>query len=576
MRQPLAIVGLARACVEHGLVRCIATGRRFAGDRGGSIAILAAVVAMVTMAVAALAIDTGRVFVDRRHAQSATDLAAIAAVSDLPNALKAAKATAARNRFGDGTPVAVELGVYSARPDLEPALRFVPASVAEANAARVTLRSSASLTFGAALLGRNSIDVVTRATATQSALATFAIGSRLLGLDGGLLNRVLGGLLGTTLSLSVMDYDALLAAELDLFDVMTALAARNGTGAATYAALLAETVKPLDLLQAMADSRRATAGNDRAVLALAAVVQALGERPARIALQAVIDAGRYDTLPLGEKPRIGVAASALDLLMALAQTLGGPTTVRLSLDAAVPGILDATLALRIGERPQGTSWITVGAAGARVQTAQMRLLVDARVAGLAPVASVRLPIYLDIAAASATLTRLTCGFPDVATSSATLDVLPSLADAWIGDVSPAAFDNLAVALNPPSAVIAGVAGLVTARGRAHARIANLAPTPVRFSMSEIAARTRKTVGTRDIAASLVGSLLGDTQLDVTLLGINLLLPDTVTPLLRTILSQAVSPLDQLLATVLATLGVGIGQADVWFTGLRCDGAVLVN
>ena len=27
---------------------------------------------------------------------------------------------------------------------------------------------------------------------------------------------------------------------------------------------------------------------------------------------------------------------------------------------------------------------------------------------------------------------------------------------------------------------------------------------------------------------------------------------------------------------LATLGVGIGQADVWVNGIRCDGAVLVN
>jgi len=28
--------------------------------------------------------------------------------------------------------------------------------------------------------------------------------------------------------------------------------------------------------------------------------------------------------------------------------------------------------------------------------------------------------------------------------------------------------------------------------------------------------------------------------------------------------------------VLSSLGVGIGQADVWVSGIRCDGAVLVN
>jgi len=561
------------------LADCAARCRRLAvdirADRRGSIAVLAAVVAMMTMGFAALAIDTGKVFVDRRHAQSATDLAAIAAVSDLPNALKAATATAARNQFGDGTPITVELGVYSARPDLKPADRFVPASAATANAARVTLRTTAALTFGAALFGRNSMDVITRATAAQSALATFAIGSRLARLDGGLLNGLLSALLGTTVSLSVMDYEALLATNLDLFDVLTTLAARTGGGATTYAALLAKSVKPLDLLAAMADSRSA-AGNDRAAQALALLVRTLGDNPAQIALRAVIDTGRYDSLSIGDKPRVGAVVSALDMLMALAQTLGGPTTVQLGVGATVPGILDATVLLRIGERPQGTSWVTVGAAGARVETAQMRLLIDARVAGLAPIASVRLPVYLDVAAASATLTQLTCGFPDAATSSATLSVQPSLADAWIGDVSPAAFNNLAAALNPAPVVIASIASLVTAKARAHASIANLAPVPVRFSMSEIAARTRKTVGTQDIVTSLLSRLIADTQLDVSLLGINLLLPDTTTPLLRTILTQAATPLDQLLGTVLATLGVGLGQADVWFTGLRCDGAVLVN
>jgi uncharacterized membrane protein len=206
----------------------------------------------------------------------------------------------------------------------------------------------------------------------------------------------------------------------------------------------------------------------------------------------------------------------------------------------------------------------------------MRLLVDAHVSGLAPIVSVRLPIYLEVAAATARLTRIACGFPDAATSSARLDVMPSLVDAFIGDVPQSTFDNLAVSLHPQPVVIASIAGLVTATARSHATIGSLSPTPVNFSMSEIVARTRKTVGTTDILASLVGSLIGNTQLDVQLLGGNLLLPDTTTPLLRTILSKAVSPLDQLLATVLATLGVGLGQADVWFTGLRCDGAVLVN
>ena len=43
-----------------------------------------------------------------------------------------------------------------------------------------------------------------------------------------------------------------------------------------------------------------------------------------------------------------------------------------------------------------------------------------------------------------------------------------------------------------------------------------------------------------------------------------------------IISGATSSIDQVLASVLAMLGVGVGQADVWVSGIRCDGAVLVN
>jgi uncharacterized membrane protein len=48
------------------------------------------------------------------------------------------------------------------------------------------------------------------------------------------------------------------------------------------------------------------------------------------------------------------------------------------------------------------------------------------------------------------------------------------------------------------------------------------------------------------------------------------------PLVLSIIGGATHSVDTLLASVLQTLGVGLGQADVWVTGVRCDGAVLVN
>ena len=46
--------------------------------------------------------------------------------------------------------------------------------------------------------------------------------------------------------------------------------------------------------------------------------------------------------------------------------------------------------------------------------------------------------------------------------------------------------------------------------------------------------------------------------------------------LRTTLSAVTVPVDKALATILSFLGVGLGEADVWMNGLRCDRAVLVH
>ena len=51
----------------------------------------------------------------------------------------------------------------------------------------------------------------TVAVAKAEAQAVFAVGSRLASLNGGIVNQLLSGLLGTSVSLSVMDYNALLA-----------------------------------------------------------------------------------------------------------------------------------------------------------------------------------------------------------------------------------------------------------------------------------------------------------------------------------------------------------------------------
>ena len=115
--------------------------RRFGADRRGNIAIMGAGCMVLVMGCAALGVDVGTIFADRRKTQSAADLAAIVAASDLDHAINAAKATVVDNAYPASAVVAVELGTYSANAALSPQARFVTPATGVANAARVTLQT---------------------------------------------------------------------------------------------------------------------------------------------------------------------------------------------------------------------------------------------------------------------------------------------------------------------------------------------------------------------------------------------------------------------------------------------------
>jgi uncharacterized membrane protein len=202
------------------------------------------------------------------------------------------------------------------------------------------------------------------------------------------------------------------------------------------------------------------------------------------------------------------------------------------------------------------------------------VLLQVRLIGSGAVSVVNLPVYVEIAAGTAMLDAVACGYPDIGTSTVRLGVSPGIVDAWIGNVSTADLNNFSTRPNPGAATLVDL-GTVKVTGRAHATMANTAPTPVTFSYADIQAQTRKTVTTTSFTSSLTASLLGDLQLAVQLGPLALPVPG-LAPLVLSIIGGATHSVDTLLTSVLQTLGVGLGQADVWVTGIRCDGAVLVN
>lgn len=212
----------------------------------------------------------------------------------------------------------------------------------------------------------------------------------------------------------------------------------------------------------------------------------------------------------------------------------------------------------------------MGTQGVSVHTAQTRILATINVLGSGSIASINLPVYVEVASGTATLNAVSCGHPNINTSQVTIGVTPGIVDAWIGNVTMADMTNFTTKPNPPPATLVTVLG-IPITGLAHAGMGNTTPTNVNFSYSDIQAGTKKTVTTTNFLTSLTSSLLGDLTLNIG--GIPL---PGLGALVTGILSAVTSPIDQVLASLLSTLGIGLGQVDVWVLGIRCDGAVLVN
>lgn len=563
-------------------------------DQRGGATILFAAGVFVLFGFGAMAVDVGSFYYEKRRQQTANDLAALAAASDPPKARAAAQASAAANGFSAANVLSVEPGVYNPDPALPVAGRFTPGPAATANAARVEMRSVTPLLLGRVLAAAPGVSVQpgrpalsasmesgdvpigSSAIAAQDAQAAFAVGSRLARLEGGVLNGLLSGLLGGGVSLSVMDYEALLRARIDLFDMSKSLATRANLTAVTYDDVLDGRVRLGDVLLAATDAARDNpAGSAAANAALTRIAQAQAGSSRTVDLRSLVSFGAFGGKPLNGPRPIGASLTALDLVSAVAQISNGARQVDIGLSLAIPGLAAASLKLGIGERPIGTSLVSVGRLGASVHTAQTRLLLTLDLVGSGQASLVRLPLYLELAAATARLSSIQCSPGDVSTSRVTLAVTPALIDAWIGQVSMAEFNNFRTAPNPPAATLLNVAGLARVTGRAHATMTNLSATPVSFSYPDILRGDKRTTSTQNFIATLLGRLIGDLEIRVEALGLGLGVPG-LGGAVSGVVAGAATPIDQVLTAVLGTLGVRLGQADSWVSGVRCGGAVLVR
>ena len=564
---------------------------RLITDRNGNIATLAALSLPLMVFSLALGVDYGYLTVQQRQLQASADLAAIAAASNVVQAENAAATYFALNNLpvavtganGVSIPAplgtnastgtaSVERGRYIADPDIDPEDRFIAAG-ADADAARVTLSRPADLFLASMFMPKSPLLSAT-GSASRTKIAAFSLGTRLASLNEGVLNALLGKLLGTNLSLKVMDYQALVDTDLSVQPFLKAVATKLDLTAATYEEVLNAGLTMPQLLASM----RAVQGLSGPVRsALHLLEQATSSNNVKIPLSRILNLDPKKGLAVATGGEWEMSLNALQMVTTAAALANGKNQVALDVGASVPGLANVTVNLAIGEPPVETPSHRLGAPGSAIRSAQTRLAVEVSIDGLAALAGlkIKLPLYVEVAASEAKLADIRCLGGTPTNANVSVDAVPGVAEIAVGTVDPSVLSDFSDEARVQKARIIDSA-LLRVDAIAHVEAKNLGRTRLSFSPTEIAAKTMKTVSTRDTLTSATKTLLENLDLDIQVLFLTLGTPKVVTAALASTLGAVTPAVDELLYNLLLALGVKVGEADIRVTGVRCQRPALVQ
>ncbi|MDP2357313.1 MAG: pilus assembly protein TadG-related protein [Beijerinckiaceae bacterium] len=552
--------------------------RKLSQNCSGGIATLSALVIGVLACIAGFVVDAGHLYYQKRHLQTAADLAAIAAVANPRNASDAAEASLDQHGYSPSTMQVLDFGSYTGSLSIDPKARFLRGGKPQ-NAAHIELKKEVSLfmapvmaMFAGSQGGRSigQAEIKTRATAAMEHRAAFSVGSRLLALDNGILNSVLGGLYGSGISLSVMDYEALVSSKIDFFSLSDALNRSGNLSSPTYKDLGERTFTLSDIISAASALSNSVTGPILRSMSLG-----LSTSKRELMLKELFLPGPYESHVPGQSPSLSIMASALEFAVLSAQTASNHSHLQIKLAASLPPLISSSVQVVIGERPVETAALVVGAPGSTAHTAQTRALFNFEIAGVGDLLRISLPIYVEIASATARLKDISCPNGDSNLARITVAALPAIASIWIGDVSKADLENTRYAPSPSPAKLASVGNLVKITGIAKVTLSNLREKDLVFSASDVWNGNRKTVSTTESVSSLTDSLIRGIKIDTQ--GLLPLLQDPkMTEPILSILASAAPAIDHILNKTLATLGVSIGQAEVAVSKVLCGAADLVR
>ncbi len=530
-----------------------------------------------------VSVDIGNVFFTQRALQRAADMAAMAAAQRLDIPTQAAQQSVAQN----GLTVAptVVLGVWNATNTAMAPTYFCTSCSGTVNAAQVTLTQNVPYFFS---VGQRSLTAT--AIAKNTAIVSFSLGSGLASVNGGLLNQMLGALLGNSnpLSLDLVSYQGLANTNIRLSDLMASV------GVGSVSQLLSTQLSLSRFFNAVI-----TAGNQNGLTGVAA---GTAFAPNTLVLgpglsNAVISMGNGSGVPgvlqllagVGnDQSALNAQLNVLDLLMTAAQIANNQNAATISTNLALPGVVglpglvNVGLTLKIIQPPV----IAIGPPGTdasgnwqtTAKTGQVSLGLNVTTS-LVGVINMTIPIGLIAAGANAHLEAAHCPVPRSGLS-ADFGGQVTPVSLCIASGSATAVSNVssyACPTTPAPLVQASVLGVTTTLASLWATIAPQAttsgwtPDPTTVTVGQ----TARVSGTSNFFGSILNSNLSQVQLTLPGNSVVLSALGITQALLATTIGLVGQTLDAVLTPVLSAIGIQLGYADIKVLSVNCDAVELV-
>ncbi|WP_024647037.1 pilus assembly protein TadG-related protein [Pseudomonas syringae] len=376
------------------LIRYAASRRR----QRGAIGLMAALTLGLALLCALVVVDSGRLYLEKRSLQRVADIAALEAAgrrgtcSGTSSAADFAKQSAIRNGFtpgSDGRTLATRCGtlVLNALSQRTFSVDPTQALAIEVVATHPVPRSIAAgigALFGGSATPVNVALSATAVAASASPLAALTIRSATVTIDStraAILNPVIGSLLGSTLNLSVANWQGLASTDLSLLNYLNRLKTDLNLTAVGYNSVLNTSVSVSQLIQSAINTLDpgATLGGTSTIAGLQALKLVSGATKVTLG----------DLLSIQGAPDITALSTNLrlmDLVQGIAQLANNKTGISTAAQINVGNLAQVTTRIQVIEPPQlsaigDPSKIDpanpkTGANRIYVRTAQMRALVS--------------------------------------------------------------------------------------------------------------------------------------------------------------------------------------------------------